>query len=144
MRLIEETYEQTLDCTALDGVRRVNHVVNGYQATGIFRPENWLIVRADEEDVGVLLLADHPQAGHWELMYMGLVPNVRGHRWGQLITRHAQWMASQAGVERIVLAVDAANEPALAMYRRTGFEMWDRRTVYVRFPGGGLPLTSRS
>jgi ribosomal protein S18 acetylase RimI-like enzyme len=67
-------------------------------------------------------------------MYMGLVPEARGRGWGRQITQHAQWSASRAGVERIVLAVDRVNEPALRMYRSTGFEMWDRRCVYVRFP----------
>jgi ribosomal protein S18 acetylase RimI-like enzyme len=137
LQLIERTYEQTLDCTALNGVRDVDNVINGYQSTGVFNPQNWMIVRANGEDVGVLLLADHPAAGHWELMYMGLVPEVRGKHWGQQITQHAQWLAGQAGVERIVLAVDSTNLPALRMYRSTGFEIWDKRTVFVRFPGGG-------
>jgi ribosomal protein S18 acetylase RimI-like enzyme len=145
MRLIERTYERTLDCAGLNGVRNVDNVVNGYQSTGDFRPENWLIVRAGGEDVGVLLLADHPNAGHWELMYMGVVPEVRGRQWGQQITRHALWMAGKAGIERVVLAVDAANVPALEMYRSTGFEIWERRTVYVRFPGGAeAPVASQS
>jgi mycothiol synthase len=134
MRLIERSYEGTLDCEGLNGVRDVDNVVTGYQATGEYRPENWLIVRSGEADVGILLLADHPKAGHWELMYMGLVPEARGRGWGRQITQHAQWLASRAGVQRIVLAVDAVNEPALRMYRSTGFEMWDRRTVYMRFP----------
>jgi mycothiol synthase len=134
MRLIDRTYEGTLDCTALNGVRSVADVVTGYEATGVFPPQNWVIVRADSADVGVLLLADHPRARHWELMYMGLAPEARGRGWGRHITQHALWLARQADVERIVLAVDAVNEPALRMYSSTGFEMWDRRTVYVRFP----------
>jgi ribosomal protein S18 acetylase RimI-like enzyme len=134
MRLIERSYEGTLDCEGLNGVRDVNNVVTGYQATGEYRPENWLFVRSVDADVGILLLADHPQAGHWELMYMGLVPEARGHGWGRQMTQHAQWLAGCAGVERIVLAVDAMNAPALRMYRSTGFEMWDRRSVYMRFP----------
>jgi ribosomal protein S18 acetylase RimI-like enzyme len=133
-RLVDQTYEGTLDCTALNGVREVDHVINGYQATGVFRPENWLFVRNSGEDVGVLLLADHPKARHWELMYMGLMPEARGRGWGRQITRYAQWLARGANVERIVVAVDAANEPAVAMYRSSGFEMWDRRAVYARFP----------
>jgi ribosomal protein S18 acetylase RimI-like enzyme len=134
MQLIERSYEGTLDCAALNGVRHVDNVVTGYQATGAYRPENWLLLRSGNADVGVLLLAEHPQAGHWELMYMGLIPEARGHGWGRQITQHAQWLAGRAGVERIVLAVDAVNEPALRMYRSSGFEMWDRRMVYVRFP----------
>jgi mycothiol synthase len=81
----------------------------------------------------VLLLADHPSARHWELVYMGIVPQARGRGWGRQITQHAQFLARRHNIERIVLAVDAANSPALAMYRSAAFEPWDRRTVYVRF-----------
>ena len=134
MRLITETYEGTMDCAALNGVRDIDDVVNGYQATGVFRRENWLFVRDAGRDVGVLLLADHPKGRHWELMYMGLVPEARGRGWGGQIARYAQWLARGANVERIVVAVDAANEPAVTMYRNSGFATWDRRAVYVRFP----------
>jgi mycothiol synthase len=132
--LIEQTYEGTLDCTALNGVRDVEHVINGYRATGVFRPENWLFVRSEGRDVGLLLLADHPHGRHWELVYLGLVPQVRGRGWGRQITRYAQWLARGENVERIVVAVDAANRPAVAIYQATGFELWDKRAVYVRFP----------
>src|SRR5262249_40942258 len=73
MRLIERTYVGTLDCAALNGVRDMDNVVNGYQATGVFCAENWLFARNGGADVGVLLLADHPKGKHWELMYTGLV-----------------------------------------------------------------------
>ena len=134
MAIVERTYERTLDCVGLNGMRTISEVITGYQDTGVFRPENWRIVRRRGEDIGVLLLTDHPQARHWELMYMGLVPESRGSGCGAEITQYAKWLAHCAGVERIVLAVDAANMPALRMYRMTGFEIWDRRTVYVRFP----------
>jgi ribosomal protein S18 acetylase RimI-like enzyme len=137
MALIERTYDGTLDCTQLDGVRNIEDVINGYENTGVFRPENWLIVCGDGKDVGVLLLADHPNAGHFELMYMGLVPEARGRGWGRQIAEHAQRMVRRAGVERIVAAVDAANTPALRMYQMAGFDIWDRRTVYVRFSAAG-------
>jgi hypothetical protein len=32
----------------------------------------------------------------------------------------------------LVLAVDAANEPAIATYAAAGFAGWDRRSVFVR------------
>src|SRR5262249_55163100 len=132
IRLVGRTYEKTLDCRELDGVRDVEQVINDYQGTGVYRPENWLFVRYGGEDVGVLLLADHPKGRHWELMYMALVPEARGRGWGRQITRYAQWLARGASVERIVAAVDAANMPAVAMYRDTGFVLWDQRAVYVR------------
>ena len=119
-----------------DGVRNIEDVINGYENTGVFRSENWLIVHGDGKDVGVLLLADHPKAGHFELMYMGLVPEARGRGWGRQIAEHAQRMVRRAGAARIVAAVDAANTPALRMYQMAGFDIWDRRTVYVRFSAG--------
>jgi ribosomal protein S18 acetylase RimI-like enzyme len=134
MDLVGRTYVGTLDCRDLDGVRDLDHVIKGYEATGTYRPENWLFVRNEGEDVGVLLLADHPKGRHWELMYIALVPEARGRGWGRQITRYAQWLARGAGVERIVVAVDAANLPAVAMYRHSGFELWDQRAVYVRVP----------
>ena len=51
---------------------------------------------------------------------------------GKLRSMRKRW-PTRADVERIVLAVDAANEPALRMYRTAGFESWDQRSVYVRF-----------
>jgi ribosomal protein S18 acetylase RimI-like enzyme len=134
VHLIKRSYDGTLDCVGLNGVRDVENVVTGYQATGVYRPDNWKIVRSNGQDVGILLMADHPKARHWELMYMGLTPDVRGRGLGRQIAQYAQWMAGRAGVERVVLAVDSVNEPAVRMYRTTGFEMWDRRLVYVRFP----------
>jgi len=139
MELLERSYVGTLDCAALNGRRALGDVVDGYQATGTFRPANWLFVRTQGRDVGVLLLAEYPAARHWELLYMGLVPPVRGRGWGRAIVRHAQSLVSSAGAERMVLAVDAKNLPALAMYRDAGFMAWDKRTVFVRFasPRGG-------
>ena len=133
--VVEKTYEASRDCASMNGKRPMADVLDGYQATGDFSPENWLFVRADGADVGVLLLADHRAAKHWELMYMGVVPRARGRRFGREIVRGAQRRTRAAGVERIVLAVDAENFPAIKMYNETGFTAWDQRTVYVRFAG---------
>jgi len=134
-RVVEATYQQTLDCPGLDDVREIEDVLDGYRATGVFDPSRWLIVRHEGRDVGCLLLADHPEHGNWELVYMGVVASARGHGWGMDIARHAQWLTRQAGRPRLVLAVDAQNRPAIAMYAAVGFETWDRRRVYSRVFG---------
>lgn len=131
-RVVEATYEGTLDCPRLNGVRRTEDVLAGYRATGVFSAARWLLVRHRGEDVGCLILADHPEHENWELVYMGLVPAARGDGWGTDIARHAQWLTRQAGRPRLVLAVDAANQPAMRIYLKLGFRAWERRTVYLK------------
>lgn len=131
-RIIEATYEQTLDCPRLGGVRRTEDVLAGYHCVGLFDPGHWLIVRHRGDDVGCLLLADHPEHGNIELLYMGVVASARRNGWGMDITRHAQWLAAKAACQRLVLAVDAANTPAIKMYTAAGFQVWDRRSVYMK------------
>jgi mycothiol synthase len=130
--VVRATYQQTLDCPELDGVRPLDEVLEGYRQTGVFDPDRWLIVRHDGQDVGCLLLTDHPNHDNWELVYMGLTVEARGSGWGKDISRHAQWLTHVAGRSRLVVAVDAANRPAVKMYSAVGFETWDRRTVYLK------------
>jgi RimJ/RimL family protein N-acetyltransferase len=131
-RMVKATYERTLDCPRLNGVRKIEEVLAGYRATGLFDPNRWLIVRHRGRDVGCLLLADHPEHKNEELVYMGLAASERGHGWGMDVTRHAQWLTRRAGRSRLVLAVDAENGPAIKVYAAAGFRAWDRRRVYVK------------
>ena len=131
IRLVERTYDGTLDCTALNGVRDLDDVVNGYQNTGTFRAENWQFVRRDGEDIGVLLLADHPQArtlgidvhGARALKFEGAVGagKLRGMRsgWRVVLRLSGLWWPSTRRIRR-----------PPTMYRSSGFELWDHRTVY--------------
>jgi ribosomal protein S18 acetylase RimI-like enzyme len=131
-RVVEATYEGTLDCPQLNGIRRTEDVLAGYRATGVFSSDRWLLVRHQGEDVGCLILADHPEHENYELVYMGVVPSARGNGWGEDITRRAQWLTRQAGRPRLVLAVDAANRPATRIYLALGFQAWERRGVYLK------------
>jgi ribosomal protein S18 acetylase RimI-like enzyme len=130
--IIQETYRDSRDCPAIDGLREIEDVLSGYRATGEFDPSRWFLVRQGEFDVGCLLLNDHPQSDHWELVYMGVAGSWRGQGIGESIVRHAGWLARQAGRKRIVLSVDAQNEPALAIYHKAGFATWDRRAVFLK------------
>lgn len=138
-RLIERTYQDTLDCPELNGMRDVDDVLDGYERTGEFDPSRWSFLQiregqgdAEAEDVGCLLLAAHPRHRNWELVYLGLVPSARGYGWGLAATRQAQWQAARAGCHHMVLAVDAENRPAIATYAAAGFQAWDRRCVFLK------------
>lgn len=130
--VVEATYEGTGDCAALDGVREMDDVLAGYRAVGDSGAAEWFLVRYGSEDVGCLILADHPQQGNLELVYMGILPEWRGRAWGIEVTQWAQWRARILGRERLVLAVDAENGPALNAYGAAGCRAWDRRSVYIR------------
>jgi mycothiol synthase len=134
-RIVDTTYQETLDCPKLNEVRQLDDVLEGYRTTGEFSPSRWLIVRYENRDVGCLLLADHPKFANMELVYMGVIPADRGLHLGVEIARHAQWVAKQAGRPRLVLAVDASNSPAIEMYASVGFRVWDQRRIYYRIFG---------
>ncbi|HWB11344.1 MAG TPA: GNAT family N-acetyltransferase [Pirellulales bacterium] len=136
-KLVERTYEGTLDCPAMD--RRADHrrdcrdVLEGYRATCRGDLSHWFVVLCGAEEVGCLLLACDDRGQSWELVYMGIVPAARGRGLGIELVRHAQWLVARRSGERLVLAVDAANEPALNIYAAAGFLAWDKRSVFLKF-----------
>jgi mycothiol synthase len=131
-QLIERTYAGSLDCPSVEHVRSIEDVLEGYRTVGVFDPARWMIVRRRGADVGCLLLADDAASNQWELTYMGVIPAGRGQGLGAAIVRHAQWLTGQAGRERLVLAVDANNEPAIAVYAAANFVQWDMRRLFLR------------
>ncbi len=136
--LIDRTYSGTLDCPQLDGLRDTADVIRGYRAVGEYRPNLWQIAFEGDRAVGCLLVNVHPPIRHAELVYMGLVPEVRGRGWGLLLTRQALWLATAAGCQRLVLAVDSANGPAIGAYRAAGLSAWDRREIWILPLAGGV------
>ena len=139
--LVEATYEGTLDCPAVNGIRNIKDVFLGYRATGTYDPQGWLLVRQEGKNIGCLIVSDYPQFQTRELIYMGLLPAAQRQGHGFSIVRHALWQARIARRQRLVLAVDAENEPALRMYAAAGFAAWDRKSVFIRVlaPEGDAP-----
>jgi ribosomal protein S18 acetylase RimI-like enzyme len=136
LSMVDRTYEGTLDCPRLNGVRDAEDVLATYRTSGQFDPNLWFLVRRQEEDVGCLLLADYPGTPHWELIYVGLAPAARGGGVGRKLVRQALWLASRAGKQRVILSVDAANAPAIGLYASEGFVAWDRRSILLRIFDG--------
>jgi mycothiol synthase len=130
--VLQATYDGSLDCPALDGIRPLDEVVAGYQAQGEHRPERWYVVEDSGDDVGALILAFHREVENCELVYMGVTPAARGRGCGRHIVQFAVNAAAEMGARRLVLAVDASNAPALRVYGELDFTEWDRRLVYAR------------
>ena len=133
------TYEQTLDCPGLRGLRHIDDILEGHKASGRFEPPLWMALRCGDDPVGVMLLNVVPQRSALELVYLGLSPHWRGHRLGGKLVRHAQWLARKRRVAQIVLAVDSVNSPALALYRAAGFTQSSRKIAMIYATGATGP-----
>ncbi len=130
---ILRSYEGTLDCPELNGIRTIEEVVAGHIAQGHFRPERWWLAFEQDRPVGVALTTEVPDLGAWDLSYVGIVPEARRRGLGRAVTTHILHAASAAGVHHVSLAVDRRNLPAWNMYAHLGFTPFDHREVYLRF-----------
>lgn len=130
-RVIERTYVGTQDCPWLDRWRTTADVLAGYRAVGRYDPAFWKIARHGADDVGCVLVNVHEDVHHAELVYLGLVPEARGRGWAVELVDRARQLAREAGCQRMVLAVDDANEPAKRLYARCGMEEFGRRQLWI-------------
>jgi ribosomal protein S18 acetylase RimI-like enzyme len=114
------TYQDSLDCPALNGMREMEDVILGHKASGDFDPNLWFLLCRDGKPLGVLLLAVSSRNDLVELVYLGLAVEARGKKLGEVLMRQALAVTAQQKRERLTLAVDARNVPALKLYYRQG------------------------
>src|SRR5262249_30327881 len=46
---LERTYEGTLDCPEVNGLRTIDEVIRGHKSQGLFEPSRWWLARAGAE-----------------------------------------------------------------------------------------------
>ncbi len=126
------SYEQTLDCPGLYGLRDPDDILAGHRASGKFDPSLWTLLRVDEKPAGVVLLNPFPKQRTIELVYIGLAPIARGKRLGNQLLRHALRLLDPKRTRSMTLAVDEDNTPALSMYKSEGFETELKRIAFIR------------
>lgn len=129
--IVEATYQGTLDCPRLNGMRQTSDVLASYRATSPFSPDLWFAVLRGDRPVGCLILADHAETNQMELVYMGLISGERGQGRGADLVRQAQWLSRCRGRDALLLAVDRGNYPAIKTYQRLGFRQLEERVVYL-------------
>jgi len=130
-RVVRGTYEDSLDCVALNGVRDIEDILASHRAAGVFCAESWLVARVAGEPMGVILLSHLPERWAYEIVYMGVLPALRGRRFGATLLRRAVEVAREQAVNTLSLSVDAGNVPAQRLYRRFGFRETSRRDVWL-------------
>ncbi len=125
------TYDDSLDCPELNGVRCVEEIIAGHQAQGIYDPDRWWLVRLEGQPVGVLLLSEMPEYSDWGLSYLGVVPEARRQGIGRQLAIKALHEARRATMAALTVSVDCRNEPAWKLYQELGFQVFDQREVYL-------------
>jgi len=115
------SYQQTLDCPGLLGLRSIDDIIAGHLATGVFEPHLWFAVTHGDEPVGVMLLNKVPQRRALELVYLGLNPTWRGKGIARRLVEHGITLVTKQRLSTMILAVDDTNAPALRLYRELNF-----------------------
>lgn len=128
--MLARTYEDTQDCPEISNARTAPEALAGHMAGG-FDPNYWWLASAGGEAVGLLLVNPAVDGGGWEIAYVGVASEHRRRGYGRELVRKALLEAKAAGQPNVSLAVDARNAPALAMYRRLGFESHESREVLL-------------
>jgi ribosomal protein S18 acetylase RimI-like enzyme len=136
LRILQESYEDTLDCPGLRGLRRTEDILSGHMATGRFDPDLWSLLYLDERPAGALLLNPSAHGRSIELVYLGLAPFARGRGHGRGLLRHGLSQIRRRPERTVALAVDENNAPALRLYRAEGFRRVLRRAALI-FPLNG-------
>lgn len=130
--LLDETYDQTLDCPGLCGLRSTEDILAGHLASGEFDPALWSLLRKQGRPCGALLLNPSPASHAVELVYMGLSPSARGCGLGSKLLQYGMNLLAGRVEHNITLAVDEQNKPAMGLYHKMGFRRVLRRRAMIR------------
>jgi len=137
------TYEDSLDCPELTGVRTPQEILEGHRAQGEHDPNRWWLAREGPDPVGILMTTIIPEWQALDISYVGIVPSARGRGLGRQLVAKALQEARAADVNQVTLAVDSRNRPALDLYRQMEFEAFDEREVYLAVWHDGLGNSQR-
>ncbi|MEM1072385.1 MAG: GNAT family N-acetyltransferase [Planctomycetota bacterium] len=141
---LEASYEGTLDCPRLCGLRATEDIIDSHQATGVFDPTNWLLLTEQGEPIGCSLVSLVPETSSAELVYLGLAPAARGRGLAKQLLSASLRVAAHASCQRIVCAVDRRNTPAWALYKNAGFREFSARVAFVSNRSGASHAASGS
>ncbi len=126
------TYRDSRDMPELADVRPIDDVLATHRAAGAFDPRLWELAYVEGVPAGCLLLAGQFEGRVVEIVYVGVVPSMRGRGLGRRLLCRAIEQARQCGADHVLVAVDVRNGPARRLYGAGGFRALVSREVFVR------------
>ncbi|GIW97606.1 MAG: hypothetical protein KatS3mg111_0939 [Pirellulaceae bacterium] len=131
VELLNQTFVGTLDCPALNELRTPEEFMDSFLHDRDLTDDlQWYVATVGEELAGCLFLT--PLAEElMEITYLGLRPQFRQRGYGRYLVEHARNLATSRGAKMLLTAVDANNLPAVRIYRRGGFQVLQRMSVYL-------------
>ena len=129
---LEASYEGSLDCPELCGLRQTRDVLDSHLDVGTWDPTLWWVVFHQDTPAGVAMFNALENASEIELVYIGLAPSLRGHALGSTLLRMGMHQGAQRGHATMTCAVDKRNAPALHLYENHGFRAFTTRAGYIR------------
>ena len=128
--IIQATYEDSLDAPEAFFERSVIDTVATYRQGDPTLPNWWIARDSDSTPVGVVLLSQVIGLGV-ELAYLGLVPKMRGLGLGSRLLDAMFWQAGQLDAKVLTVTVDERNIPAMKIYERKGFTLYQSQRLYL-------------
>ncbi len=134
LQMLDASYENTLDCPQLHGLRDTDDVLSGHMQTSLFDPTLWTLMYVDNKPAGIMLLDQIQDNLCVELTYIGLAEKHRKKQLASLLLQRALWQCTQHNYTSLVLAVDEANTPAIRLYNTFGFRCTTSKTAMIMPP----------
>ncbi len=130
--LLDATFQKSLDCPALNGLRGGEEVLQSFLLDQVWDSQlPWELLCDGPRPIGCALLNRHPRDIN-ELVYIGLIDGYRGRGLGQRLVQSAIQISRDQGAEMLVTAVDSQNWPACNIYHNLGFH--EHRELAVWLP----------
>jgi len=130
--VIRRTYDDSLDCPGLAGLRDMDDILAGHRGSGLFSPQRWIMLRSAGQPIGVMMLNAQPLRPMLEVAYTGVLPEHRGRGYGRFLVQKALSMAAAEGFSGVTLAVDDLNHPARRIYETEGFKFTCSRRAMIK------------
>ena len=137
--VLASTHERSLDCPGLSGLRSPAEILAGHRASHRFTPETWWVVDVVAHAAGVCLVSDTASGRSATIVYLGVVPEMRGRSIARAMVRHAAKVSADSGHKSLRLGVDVRNTYARNAYLDEGFRTVRSTHVFIRRPREPLP-----